>query len=279
MQSNGLWGWRGCRAECVFNSIFVLFLCTVWSPEVIKSLEALIHQCLGDRIPLKEVRRIGSEFLGKRSPSHSIYSNNGTPSGSSQSVEPLDWMALCQGNEGRPVLKELCRWMAQDQSPLDDPIDCELIFDLDKQDDEDYPVSKRGLGAVLLSGKRMNRENRRVMGSEFLGKRALGSEFLGKRSMGSEFLGKRALGSEFLGKRALGSEFLGKRALGSEFLGKRALGSEFLGKRALGSEFLGKRALGSEFLGKRAYRHSAQPNVEAEESDQLHSYFNTNQFY
>lgn len=73
-------------------------------------------------------------------------------------------------------------------------------------------VNKRGLGAILLSGKRMtnnkwnNGLNRRVMGSEFLGKRAI---------MGSEFLGKRALGSEFLGKRAImGSEFLGKRSAG-----------------------------------------------------------------
>jgi hypothetical protein len=61
-------------------------------------------------------------------------------------------------------------------------------------------LNKRGLGALLLSGKRVNKDkwnnnalNRRVMGSEFLGKRAiLGSEFLGKRAlMGSEFLGKR----------------------------------------------------------------------------------------
>ncbi|RXG51203.1 Ribosome-binding protein 1 [Armadillidium vulgare] len=133
--------------------------------------------------------------------------------------------------------------------------------------------------------------NRDIVGSEFLGKRSPDSSEFDQRkvngvkdsiednykdeivhnkelkinpdSLNSEseefFRGqiaadqtKRALGSEFLGKRGVGIDFSGKRALGSEFLGKRALGSEFLGKRALGSEFLGKRALGSEFLGKRA---------------------------
>merc|ERR1712141_194610 len=73
-------------------------------------------------------------------------------------------------------------------------------------------------------------------------KRGPGSEFLGKRSGDYSIrINKRVPGSEFLGKRVPGSEFLGKRAPGSEFLGKRVPGSEFLGKRAPGSEFLGKR--------------------------------------
>nr|AYH52119.1 GSEFLamide precursor isoform 3 [Homarus americanus] len=116
-------------------------------------------------------------------------------------------------------------------------------------------LGKRAMGSEFLGKRAMGSEflGKRALGSEFLGKRVMGSEFLGKRAMGSEFLGKRAMGSEFLGKRAMGSEFLGKRAMGSEFLGKRAMGSEFLGKRAMGSEFLGKRAMGSEFLGKRQY--------------------------
>lgn len=111
---------------------------------------------------------------------------------------------------------------------------------------------KRGPGSEFL-GKRSGgyNVNKRVPGSEFLGKRVPGSEFLGKRVPGSEFLGKRVPGSEFLGKRVPGSEFLGKRVPGSEFLGKRVPGSEFLGKRVPGSEFLGKRVPGSEFLGKR----------------------------
>jgi len=105
---------------------------------------------------------------------------------------------------------------------------------------------------------------KRVPGSEFLGKRVPGSEFLGKRAPGSEFLGKRVPGSEFLGKRVPGSEFLGKRVPGSEFLGKRVPGSEFLGKRVPGSEFLGKRVPGSEFLGKRNTMPSLTPEEEVE---------------
>merc|ERR1711936_752312 len=61
-------------------------------------------------------------------------------------------------------------------------------------------------------------------------KRGPGSEFLGKRS-DIQSIDKRVPGSEFLGKRVPGSEFLSKRVPGSEFLGKRVPGSEFLGKR------------------------------------------------
>lgn len=215
---------------------------------MIKSLEELVLLCLDDRIsPSQQANKIDFEL---------------------QDLE--DYAQLCaSGNTLVPALREVCRWLSQGL-PMEAPVDCLTISEgLDINDDEDgddetkdVAVKKRGLSAALLSAKRLNRDNRRVLGSEFLGKRGLefpwksnrrlGSEFLGKRSLGSEFLGKRALGSEFLGKRALGSEFLGKRGLGSEFLGKRGLGSEFLGKRGLGSEFLGKRTLGSEFLGKRS---------------------------
>jgi len=109
-------------------------------------------------------------------------------------------------------------------------------------------LGKRSSGPTV---QELQQLEKRVPGSEFLGKRVPGSEFLGKRVPGSEFLGKRVPGSEFLGKRVPGSEFLGKRVPGSEFLGKRVPGSEFLGKRVPGSEFLGKRVPGSEFLGKR----------------------------
>jgi len=121
-----------------------------------------------------------------------------------------------------------------------------------KQQRSNFVWQKRGPGSEFL-GKRSDIQSidKRVPGSEFLGKRVPGSEFLGKRVPGSEFLGKRVPGSEFLGKRVPGSEFLGKRVPGSEFLGKRVPGSEFLGKRVPGSEFLGKRVPGSEFLGKR----------------------------
>ncbi|XP_050726358.1 ribosome-binding protein 1-like isoform X2 [Eriocheir sinensis] len=188
------------------------------------------------------VRRIGSEFLGKRSPPGESHEPETCEAGGC--VPEAD-------NDADDLKKEQLSFTGQ----YDDQHDPEEI--------EEGP-DKRALGGLsrgrlarylsLLLHKKMGSEflGKRAMGSEFLGKRAMGSEFLGKRAMGSEFLGKRAMGSEFLGKRAMGSEFLGKRAMGSEFLGKRAMGSEFLGKRAMGSEFLGKRAMGSEFLGKRA---------------------------
>ena len=168
-------------------------------------------------LPVRPVRALGSEFLGKRTllSTEQLCMDHGLSNEFDQ-----EWICNCIRRWSQPPLSEMDedeQWMKPE-------------------------MAKRGLGAILLSGKRMNKDNkwnnnvnRRVMGSEFLGKRAvMGSEFLGKRAvMGSEFLGKRALGSEFLGKRALGSEFLGKRALGSEFLGKRAMmGSEFLGKRS-----------------------------------------------
>jgi hypothetical protein len=97
-------------------------------------------------------------------------------------------------------------WLCQcirnwEQSTLPDSLsDGQHNMDEDSLAPAAARVNKRGLGAILLSGKRMNKDKwnnnaltRRVMGSEFLGKRAImGSEFLGKRAiMGSEFLGKR----------------------------------------------------------------------------------------
>lgn len=188
------------------------------------------------------VRRIGSEFLGKRS----VENMEGN--------QENDSCEDCRTEKADDLKKEQLSFTGQ--------------FDYNEGSAEE--PSNHGNQATLASPAKRNVRrfyadaNRdglknfftllmsKKMGSEFLGKR-MGSEFLGKRALGSEFLGKRAMGSEFLGKRAMGSEFLGKRAMGSEFLGKRAMGSEFLGKRAMGSEFLGKRAMGSEFLGKRNY--------------------------
>lgn len=130
-------------------------------------------------LPTRPVRRLGSEFLGKRTaPLEQLCIDLV----SSEEIDE-DWFCHCIRRWNQPAPQEL-------------------------DDEPSLEVKKRGLGAILLSGKRMNNKwnnnlNRRVMGSEFLGKRAI---------MGSEFLGKRALGSEFLGKRAImGSEFLGKR--------------------------------------------------------------------
>ncbi|KAF4533180.1 hypothetical protein B566_EDAN001722 [Ephemera danica] len=172
-------------------------------------------------IPYRPVRRLGSEFLGKRS-LRTERSADFDNTGSELFFEP---------EEKRRMGSEFLGKRAMGSEFL----------------------GKRAMGSEFLGKRRMGSEflGKRIMGSEFLGKRAMGSEFLGKRAMGSEFLGKRGMGSEFLGKRGMGSEFLGKRGMGSEFLGKRGMGSEFLGKRAMGSEFLGKRRMGSEFLGKR----------------------------
>ena len=135
-------------------------------------------------------RRIGSSSSGEATRfrvSRKTYDVNGTTVSELVVSEEIDedWLCHC-----------IRHWS---HSPADQP-----------PAEEESVVNKRGLGAILLSGKRMtnnkwnNGVNRRVMGSEFLGKRAI---------MGSEFLGKRALGSEFLGKRAImGSEFLGKRS-------------------------------------------------------------------
>ena len=130
-------------------------------------------------LPIRPVRRLGSEFLGKRA--MLTLENLCSDLLFSEEVDE-NWLCQCIRN-----------W---DQSTL--PAS-------DQHIDEDSlapaaSVNKRGLGAILLSGKRMNKDkwnnnalSRRVMGSEFLGKRAImGSEFLGKRAiMGSEFLGKR----------------------------------------------------------------------------------------
>ncbi|XP_057378306.1 uncharacterized protein LOC130700281 [Daphnia carinata] len=125
-------------------------------------------------LPIRPVRRLGSEFLGKRA-----IENLCADLIFSDEIDE-DWLCQCLHKWNRP------------------PTNDQLI------DEETAPavnLNKRGLGAILLSGKRMNNNkwnsnalNRRVIGSEFLGKRALlGSEFLGKRAiMGSEFLGKRS---------------------------------------------------------------------------------------
>ncbi|EFX70415.1 hypothetical protein DAPPUDRAFT_309437 [Daphnia pulex] len=141
-------------------------------------------------LPIRPVRRLGSEFLGKRAAAVVLTLEN-LCSELLFSEEEVDenWLCQCIRN-----------W---EQSTL--PASSSLGGQHNMDEDSLAPaaaarVNKRGLGAILLSGKRMNRDKwnnnaltRRVMGSEFLGKRAImGSEFLGKRAiMGSEFLGKR----------------------------------------------------------------------------------------
>ena len=138
----------------------------------------------GSSLPVRPVRRLGSEFLGKRA--MLTMENLCSDWIFSEEVDE-NWLCQCIRNWDQSTLP------ANDQS---------IIMD---EESPEAPASrtslnKRGLGAILLSGKRVNKDkwnnnalNRRVMGSEFLGKRAiLGSEFLGKRTlMGSEFLGKR----------------------------------------------------------------------------------------
>ncbi|ROT85541.1 Ribosome-binding protein 1 [Penaeus vannamei] len=191
----------------------------------------------------RPIRRLGSEFLGKRSSPPAVSLEESAEDTHACEDEACADEAEKMGSEflGKRMGSEF----------LGKRMGSEF---LGKRMGSEF-LGKRAMGSEFLGKRAMGSEflGKRVTGSEFLGKRAMGSEFLGKRGMGSEFLGKRAMGfRKFLGKRAMGSEFLGKRAMGSEFLGKRAMGSEFLGKRAMGSEFLGKRAMGSEFLGKRA---------------------------
>jgi len=86
------------------------------------------------------------------------------------------------------------------------------------------------LGLWASLGLRRPEQQQNLLSWWYAHKRAPGSEFLGKRSSGPtghelQELDKRVPGSEFLGKRVPGSEFLGKRVPGSEFLGKRAPGS------------------------------------------------------
>jgi len=116
--------------------------------------------CKASLIPNRQVRRMGSEFLGKRS------------------GRWIDWIEqLCLNEE-----PSVCQC-------IQDSISSVVVAPM-----------KRGLGAILLSGKRMT--NGRHLPNGFM-RRAMGSEFLGKRALGSEFLGKRRpLGSEFLGKRS-----------------------------------------------------------------------------
>lgn len=196
------------ESESIFSLLFIVFTAVgEWIDLVLKCQQRSDERDEMDTddeyLPTRPVRRLGSEFLGKRT---------------INAEQPCMEHALANDVDEEWICNCIRHW---NQSPS---------YELDGEQLK-LEMKKRGLGAILLSGKRMNKDNkwnnnlnRRVMGSEFLGKRAV---------MGSEFLGKRALGSEFLGKRALGSEFLGKRALGSEFLGKRAMmGSEFLGKRS-----------------------------------------------
>merc|ERR1712008_506824 len=99
-----------------------------------------------------------------------------------------------------------------------------------------YPVRSDPVRS-LNQERRGNNYNNNWSKWWYANKRVPGSEFLGKRSSGPSVqelqqLEKRVPGSEFLGKRVPGSEFLGKRVPSSEFLGKRVPGSEFLGKRS-----------------------------------------------
>jgi len=128
--------------------------------------EILMEFCKKDALmPVRPVRRMGSEFLGKRS--------------SDQEQMQMDWIEQqCKADPG------VCHCIRQTLINLSEVM---------------VAPRKRGLGAILLSGNRMTNKylpngfKRRAMGSEFLGKRALGSEFLGKRRpLGSEFLGKRS---------------------------------------------------------------------------------------
>lgn len=143
----------------------------------------------GSSLPIRPVRRLGSEFLGKRAAAVVLTLEN-LCSELLFSEEEVDenWLCQCIRNWEQSTLPAS---LSDGQHNMDEDSLAQAAA---------ARVNKRGLGAILLSGKRMNKDKwnnnaltRRVMGSEFLGKRAImGSEFLGKRAiMGSEFLGKR----------------------------------------------------------------------------------------
>jgi len=151
----------------------ILFSCAAFSipdsdetPNGLGVGEMLMALCKTETLmPARQLRRMGSEFLGKRS--------------SDLEENQLDWIEQqCKADRGT------CQCIRQSLINLSGVM---------------AAPRKRGLGALLLSGNRMSNRylvngfKRRAMGSEFLGKRALGSEFLGKRRpLGSEFLGKRS---------------------------------------------------------------------------------------
>jgi len=137
---------------------------------------------------VRPIRGLGSEFLGKRSPA----------------VAEQMMMMAC---------------------PFDDVQLCLCIQKLigSSQGNDYYQVpSKRGLGAIFLSGSRMAQSSkwpglyglqRRQMGSEFLGKRAAKNggtyDFPGKKASSSSSR-TGGMGNEFLGKRSGGGEVFGE---------------------------------------------------------------------
>lgn len=166
--------WFACKLICLTYGIFAAI--ENWNELVLRCRRAddgsnsVTEEGL---LPIRPVRRLGSEFLGKRA-----IENLCADLIFSDEIDE-DWLCQCLHKWNRP--------------PTNDQ-------HIDEETAPAVNLNKRGLGAILLSGKRMNNNkwnsnalNRRVIGSEFLGKRALlGSEFLGKRAiMGSEFLGKR----------------------------------------------------------------------------------------
>ncbi|CAG7833854.1 unnamed protein product [Allacma fusca] len=123
-------------------------------------------------IPFRPARRIGSEFLGKRSE--------------------------------RPNFEDHQSEMAEAKRALGSEF-------LGKRRLGSEFLGKRSEG-YLNDLNEMSWPRPNQLYDQKADKRALGSEFLGKRRQNLwDWSWKRGLGSEFLGKRVLGSEFLGKR--------------------------------------------------------------------
>lgn len=181
------------------------------------------------RVYSRNVRMIGSEFLGKRSsPSPPVQQQN-----QQQKQRQKQQQSAGQARRGkRAVASSRPRWS-------------DVRWDL---------LGKRVLGSEFL-GKRalvtkwprnlrpkMKVITRNDLSSDMTTKLGRG---LSMNRADETWRGKR-LGSEFIGKR------MGKR-MGSEFIGKR-LGIDSMGKR-LGSEFIGKRT-GSELVEKRHAKYT-----------------------
>lgn len=150
-------------------------------------------------IPERSIRRLGSEFLGKRN-QPSTGDNMVTSFNNLLSLSRS--LCVVKGQQDDPSMSSLCQLSQELGANLLESMDCQTLYKLIELSGK---YIKRGVGGAIFSGKRMKMDGfkRRGIGSEFLGKRGVGSEFLGKRALGSEFLGKRRiLGSEFLGKRS-----------------------------------------------------------------------------
>ena len=141
---------------------------------------------------------------------------------------------------------------------------CSLTGAGETLSDQDQYLLKRDQGME----KDLSVKQKRVPGTEFLGKRSEGGlqtynypvkirgwgmDRMGKRHLGMELLVKRTPGRKSFGGNTAGRNNVRKIAPKTEFVDKRSLGMEFIGKRAHRMQLVEKRAPRMEFVGKLSY--------------------------